>query len=253
MLRKNGGSCRTAELATLLRVSEETVRRNVKKLVNDGAVIKVHGGVFLASSNEEPAFDQRLEDNRGAKRQMAHVVADMVEDGASLFIDNSSTTAYVAKALRARKYLFVVTNSVKAAEKLSAHNHNRVFFAGGELRETDGGAYGASAMGFVRGFTPDFAVISASAVHADKGFMLTDLAEAEMARAYLDNAATSIVVADQTKFGRNGPIVMGDPARVSALVTDATPSAEIVMAAHKWNVEIIVAPQDGEDLVRNIK
>ena len=54
VLRENGGSCRTAELAGLLNVSEETVRRSIKHLAKEGVVIKVHGGVLLANRNEEP-------------------------------------------------------------------------------------------------------------------------------------------------------------------------------------------------------
>lgn len=239
VLRESGGSCRTGKLATLLNVSEETIRRNVKMLVKEGAVIKVHGGVFLANSNDEPAFGQRLEENRDAKRQMGKSVAGMIEDGASLFIDNASTTTFVAKALRARKDLFVVTNSIKVAEKLSAHNNNRVFFAGGELRASDGGAYGAKAMEFVRGFNPEYAIIATSAVNSRKGFMLTDLPEAEFVRTYINNATTTIVVADQTKFGRTAPIVMAPPEHITTLVTDQRPNDAFCQAAEGWDIKII--------------
>ncbi len=244
-LREQGGSCRTAELAVLLGVSEETVRRNIKRLVRDGLAVKVHGGVFLSNVNEEPAFNQRLGENREAKLRMAKCVADTIPDGASLFLDNASTTTFVAEALRVRRNLFVVTNSITAAGRLSAHNHNRIFFAGGELRESDGGSYSAEAMDFVRGFNPDFAILAAAAINAENGFMLTDLAEAAFARAYIRHARTSIVVADQTKIGLNGPIVIEDPVRIAMLVTDAPVPGDLAAAAAGWNIEVVVAPPDG--------
>lgn len=242
VLQNAGGSCRTAELAALLNVSEETVRRNVKKLAKRGMVIKVHGGVLLANNNAEPAFGKRLEENRAAKQQMALAVVDLIEDGASMFINSSSSTAFVATALRVRKNLFVVTNAIKVAETLSAHNQNRVFFAGGELRESDGGSYSAQAVEFLRGFTPDFAILAASAVSADKGFMLTDLAEAECDRVFIQNASTSIIVADQTKFGRNAPITLCPMDPIATVVTDARPPEDFRIAAQKNNLKIIVAP-----------
>jgi len=242
VLRESGGSCRTAELANLLNVSEETIRRNIKHLAKEGVVIKVHGGVLLANRNEEPAFGERMEVNRTAKRAMAKCVVGMIEDGASMFIDNSSTTTFIADALRARKNLFVVTNSIKVAERLSAHNHNRVFFAGGELRETDGGSYDAGAMNFIKGFNPDYAILSAAAVNSDNGFMSTDLSEAEFARVYVENANASIVVADQSKIGRKGPIIFAEVSTIDVFVTDTPPPVLFQNTAKAVGMKIVVAP-----------
>ena len=244
VLRETGGSCRTAELAEMLKVSEETVRRNIKKLAKEGLVIKVHGGVLLANRNDEPAFGVRMEANQPAKRRMAARVAALIDDGTSLFIDNSSTTSFVANALRVRRNLFIVTNSIKVAERLSAHNGNRVFFAGGELRESDGGSYGPGAIEFAKGFNPDFAILSASAASAEKGFMLTDLSEAEIARVFATKANARIVVADQSKIGQNAPIVFAALADIDILVTDA-PAPEIFAAAAKsGGLKVIVATGD---------
>ncbi len=246
VLRDQGGSCRTAELAVLLDVSEETVRRHVKRLVAGGLAVRVHGGVFLSNVNAEPAFRDRLGENPEAKRRMAACVANMIGDGASMFLDNSTTTTFVAEALRVRRNLFVVTNSVTAAERLSARGNNRIFFAGGELRDHDGGSYDSGAMDFIRGFRPDYAVLAATAINAENGFMLTDLAEAAFTRAFIENARTSIFVADNSKIGRTGPIVIAEPERVAALVTDMPPPADLLRAAEGWNVDIVVAPEDGK-------
>ena len=253
VLRENGGSCRTAELAGLLNVSEETVRRNIKHLAKEGVVIKVHGGVLLANRNDEPTFDERMEVNLPAKRAMAKCVVGMIEDGASMFIDNSSTTTFIAEELRIRKNLFVVTNSIKVAGRLSAHNKNRVFFAGGELREADGGSYGANALEFIKGFNPDFAILSAAAVNSDNGFMSTDLSETEFARAYVEQANASIVVADQSKIGQNGPIVFADTATIDVLVTDLPPPAKFKATAKSVGMKIIIAPSENENTGKDHK
>lgn len=253
VLRENGGSCRTAELAGLLNVSEETVRRNIKHLTKEGVVIKVHGGVLLANRNEEPTFGERMEVNLPAKQAMAKCVAGMIEDGASMFIDNSSTTTFVADALRVHNNLFVITNSIRVAERLTAHNKNRVFFSGGELRETDGGSYGASALNFIKSFNPDFAILSAAAVNSENGFMSTDLSETEFARVYIDQANASIVVADHSKIGQNGPIVFADTTKIDVLVTDLPPPAKFKAAAKTVGLKIIIAPRESTDTRKDQK
>ena len=153
-LRLNGGSSRIQPLAAQLGVSEETIRRNVKKLADDGRVRKVHGGVHLPDAEPgaetEPSFAQRMDRNPEAKRRIAARVAAMVGNGDSLILDIGSTTAYIARALRRHRDLFVVTNSVAVAHLLAARNNNRVFMAGGELRAHDGGAFGAESNGTSR-------------------------------------------------------------------------------------------------------
>jgi DeoR family glycerol-3-phosphate regulon repressor len=240
-LRIGGGSSRIHVLAARLGVSEETIRRNVKKLANDGLVQKVHGGVHLPDAEIEPSFRRRMDENPEAKRRIGARVAAIIANGDSLFLDIDSTTAYIAQALRSHRDLFVVANSVAVAHLLAARNNNRVFMAGGELRTHDGGAFGAEAITFVRRFQVDYAICSATAINTDRGFMLFDLQEAEFSREILLRANTRIVAADSTKFDRSGPIVLCEPAMVDKLVTDAAPPRDLRAAMEAWPLEIIVA------------
>jgi DeoR family glycerol-3-phosphate regulon repressor len=240
-LRVGGGSSRIQVLAAQLGVSEETIRRNVKKLADDGLVRKVHGGVHLPDAEIEPSFQRRMDENPDAKRRIAARVAAMIANGTSLFLDIGSTTAYIAQALRGHRDLFVVTNSVSVAHLLAARNNNRVFMAGGELRAHDGGAFGAEAIAFVRRFQVDYAICSATAINADRGFMLFDLQEAEFSREIMLRAKTRIVAADSTKFGRGGPIEVCEPTIVDMLVTDAAPPRDLNAAMDAWSLEVIVA------------
>jgi DeoR family glycerol-3-phosphate regulon repressor len=238
---RRSGSCRIHELARRLEVSEETIRRNVKKLADNGLVRKVHGGVYLPDTVQELTFHQRMDLNPDAKRRVADAVAGIVHDGDSLFLDIGSTTAYVAQALRNHRNLFVVTNSVAVAHALATRNDNRVFLAGGELRSHDAGAFGREALAFVRQFSVQYAVLSAAAIDAETGFMLFDLQEAEFSREIMARAARTIVAADATKFGRRAPIRVAAPDEIGTLVTDETPPADIAASLAAANVEIVIA------------
>ncbi|HOZ34759.1 MAG TPA: DeoR family transcriptional regulator, partial [Tabrizicola sp.] len=89
------GSARIEDLAQKLSVSEETVRRAVKRLEAVGSVTRVHGGVHLRDVLAEPSLSLRLGVNPGAKRRIAARVAGLIENGSSLFLDVGSTTAFV--------------------------------------------------------------------------------------------------------------------------------------------------------------
>lgn len=245
MLRQLGGSSRTADLAEALNVSEETVRRNVKRLAGQGLAVRVHGGVFLTSQDGEPAFRARLEAQRGAKRRIGRAVAELIGDGASVFLDTGTTSIYVAESLAAHKGLTVITNALEIAWRLGRGKGHQVLFAGGALRGQDGGAYGAEAMDYLRRFAPDFAVFSLAGI-TTRGFGQYDQAEADIGRAMLDRARTCIAVADFTKFERNAPILLGEPAQFDLLVTDQQPPAAVARALHGWGVDVKLAPKRKE-------
>ncbi|SMY07520.1 DeoR/GlpR family DNA-binding transcription regulator [Flavimaricola marinus] len=240
-LRKAGGSLRISALADTLDVSEETIRRNVKRLERTGTVEKLHGGARLRELEDEGDFRDRLQRNPDAKQRIARAVAALLPDDCSIFLDIGSTTAFIADALRDHQNLVVVTNSISVAYKLATRNGNRVFMAGGELRAHDGGAFGSEAMAFANNFKTDYAILSAAALNAIDGLMLFDLEEALFSRAILTNAGRRIVAADSSKFNRRAPITVCAPQMIDLIVTDALPPTEVRMAAEVWGTEIKIA------------
>ena len=242
-LRLAGGSSRIQFLAERIGVSEETIRRNIRTLENNGLVTKVHGGVHLKTGTDEQPLHCRMTEQAEAKRLIAAKVADIIEDGDTLFLDIGSTTAFIAVALQKHRNLFVVTNSVAVAHTLATRNNNRVFFAGGELRSHDGGAFGIDSIAFVRRFNVRHAILSVTAINATAGFMLQDMDEAEYSREAARRAENRIIVADSNKFGRSAPIVVDAPSAYDLLVTDQPPPADIAAMLAESNVEVIVAGQ----------
>lgn len=237
------GSCRIQDLARRLNVSEETIRRNVKNLAEQGIVRKVHGGVYLSETVQEATFNQRMNLNPEAKQRVADEVARTVRNGDSLILDIGSTTAYVARALRGHHDLFVVTNSVAVAQTLATRNNNRVFLAGGELRSHDAGAFGKEAMAFVQQFNVQYAILSAAAIDEVTGFMLFDMQEAEFSREIMRRAARSIVAADASKFGSRAPIQIAPAEAFEKLITNEPPPPKLAAFLEAASVAVRVATE----------
>jgi DeoR family glycerol-3-phosphate regulon repressor len=242
-LRRAGGSCRIGFLARRLGVSDETVRRNIKSLQARELVRKVHGGVILSGdiTLTEPSFQTRLDENSTAKRRIGTTLAEMIPDGASLFLDTGSTTAYAAEALKNHRDLYVVTNSLHVATLLATRNNNRVFFAAGELRARDGAAFGADAIDFVKRFTLQYAVLSTAAISAEHGFMLHDIQESDLLREAVKRARTCIVLADSHKFGRRAPIIVAGQSAFDILVTESPPASDIATLLEQNEISLVLA------------
>ena len=109
-----------SELSQLYGVSEETIRRDLDKLEKEGLAIKSYGGAVI---NEDVSidlpFNVRKNQNVVGKQKMAEIVASLVHDGEHLLLDASTTTVFVAKALKEKDRLTVITNSMEILLELA--------------------------------------------------------------------------------------------------------------------------------------
>ena len=234
------GTVTIADLAEKLSVSLETVRRDVKPLSDDGAVVKMHGAISLPSMTGEAPFERRMRENAEAKRMIARMVAGTIRDGESVMLDTGTTTSFLARELLGHRRLTVVTNSSDIARTLATVNGNKVYMAGGELRSDSGAAFGISAIDFVSRFSVTHAIISAGAIEAANGVMDHDLAEAEFARMVLSRGQRSVVITDHTKFGRQGLVRVCGFDGISELATDWPPAADITEALSGAGTRLVV-------------
>lgn len=242
-LRGLGGSARTANLAEVLNVSEETVRRTVKALARAGLVQRVHGGVYLANTEALTPVISRLAKRSEEKTRIAAAAVDLIPNGSSVFLDVGSTTAFVADHLKNHRNLTVVTNGLHAAQTLANINDNKVFLAGGELRMVEIGTFGPDTMQFVARFNIDIAIISIDGFDQRTGFLLAAAPEAQLARRVAERAGRTIVVTDHQKFGQSAPMVACDPADVDLVVTDRQPGTVFARRLEEWGVEVMVVEQ----------
>lgn len=239
-LRRMGGSARSAELAKILDVSEETVRRVIKALSKAGAVERVHGGAYLTGGQSDPSFFRRIAQNSDEKRLIAAGMAERIRDGMTVFLDVGSTTAFVAEELRARWNLTVVTNSIGVAQTLTNHNGNRVHFLGGEMQSDERGTFGHVTAQQARRYAFDMGVLSIDALSAKRGFLYANPAEAALAEVIIDCADVVAVCVDHYKFDEKAPHQGMPPERVDLALTDKAPKGRLAEALSTWGVDVIV-------------
>ena len=235
------GTIAITDLAAALGVSIETVRRDLKPLDHDGAVIKMHGAVSLPSIIGEAPFEKRMRENADAKRAIAAMVASTIRDGESVMLDTGTTTSFLARELLKHRRLTVVTNSSDIARTLATVNDNKVYMAGGELRSDNGAAFGSTAIDFVSRFSVTHAVISAGAVSA-QGIMDYDLEEAEFARMVLTRGRRAIVITDGSKFGRDGLVRVCGFDGITDLATNGAPPPDVAKALEADGVALRLTP-----------
>ena len=237
---KSSGACSIIDLATQLKVSDETIRRNIKPLVSEGLVEKVHGGIVLSQNQEpEPPFERRMNEHVEEKKLISALLSEIIKDGDSIMLDTGSTTAYVARALSGHQNLSVVTNCTEIARTLARSSTNRVHICGGALRPDDWATFGSSAISFVRQFQVSYAILSIGGVTDSGEFMDYHLEEAEFSRAVIGQARKTIVVADHTKFGSRNFVKVCDFELVDIVISDRLPPDDIMSRFNDAGISVI--------------
>jgi DeoR family glycerol-3-phosphate regulon repressor len=239
-LRQNGDTS-VAALARMLRVTTQTIRRDVRQLEKADLVARYHGGVGLPSTVENIDYSQRQVMNVEAKRRIARLVARHVEPGRSLIIDIGTTTEEVARALAQHRGIRVVTNNLNVAAILANNEEAEVFVAGGLVRQRDRGIVGEATLDFIRQFKVDVAVIGVSSIEPDGTLLDYDYREVRVAQAIIEQAREVWLVADHSKFARGAMVRLGHLSQVDKFFTDAPVPAPVHKVLEAAHVELMVA------------
>lgn len=238
-------SSRTASVEALARdlaVSSETIRRDLARLDRLGRLRRVHGGAATRQTAHESDYDRRLQAQAAEKRRIAQAAVARFQDGDALFVDAGSTTKFFAEALGQCGGLTVITNGLDVARAVWADGGaNRVVLLGGDYYGGVGECLGERTVADIRQFRPDVAVLTTGALDRD-GMMDFDLREAAVARAMIETARKTVVLADHTKIGRRALAKVCDLDRLAEIVTDRTVPEDLAAAASDAGVHVLVAP-----------
>ncbi|WDZ98379.1 DeoR/GlpR family DNA-binding transcription regulator [Herbaspirillum sp. WKF16] len=229
------------ELAQKLNVTTQTVRRDVKSMVDAKLLARYHGGVGLLSSTENIAYPQRQVMNADAKRRIGKAVAARVPDGCSLILNLGTTTEEVAQALHRHKNIHVVTNNLNVANMLASNAESEVIVAGGVVRARDRGIVGEATIDFIRQFKVDIGIIGISSIELDGVLRDFDAREVKVAQTIIEQSRQVWLVADSSKFGRQALVKMAHLSQVDALFTDAAPPPELAKLLAETDVEVVIA------------
>jgi DeoR family glycerol-3-phosphate regulon repressor len=235
------GTISVEALAQALNVTAQTVRRDVKAMVDADLLARYHGGVGLLSSTENIAYPQRQVMHAEAKRRIGLAVAARVPHGCSLIINLGTTTEEVARALMRHRNLHVVTNNLNVAGILAGNAESEVIVTGGPVRSRDRGIVGEAAIDCIRQFKVDIGIIGISSIEPDGVLRDFDPREVKVAQTIIEQSRQIWLVADASKFGRQALVRMAHLSQIDVLFTDLAPAPEVAAMLREAEVEVVLA------------
>jgi DeoR/GlpR family transcriptional regulator of sugar metabolism len=214
------GVVRVEELTDLLRVSPATIRRDLETLEEAGQLRRVHGGAISAHGRmTEPLFDDKTSIAANEKRAIADEAARLINTDDTIYLDGGSTVLELAKILRPRSDITVVTNSLRAAVELSTSDVTLIL-VGGELRKRSQTIVGALTRKILDELHIDIAFMGTIGLTLEEGMTTTAPAEAYTKELIMAHSNRTVLLVDSAKIGNVSFARAGDLNEVDTLITD---------------------------------
>lgn len=229
-----------SELSKLFGVSEETIRRDLEKLENEGLVTKSYGGAVLnESTNIDLPFNIRKNRNVDKKLKIADLMAERIHDGDMLMLDASSTAVFIAKKIKDRKNMTIITNSIEITLELADMHDWHVLSTGGIVKEGSLALVGPHTDQMIKCFHVDKAIVSCKGLDIEKGITDSNEMHAETKKTMFASANEKILAIDSTKFDRISFTKIGELKDIDMIITDKDPGEQWRTQFEKMGIECI--------------
>ncbi len=227
------------ELSQLFSVSEVTVRKDLDLLEMQGLLTRVHGGAIVSGRGRlEVFFAARAQTNLEEKRRIAAAAAAMVESRQSIFLDASTTALQVARLIKDREDLTVVTNGLYTAQELTFATGVSVIVVGGIVRRRSSSLVGGLNGELLQRLRVDLGFFGAAGVSAADGLTEIDVNEAQLKHQMVRASARVIGIANSSKWGLVHVSAFALPDEIDVLISDTAVPEDIADAVRARDVDV---------------
>jgi len=228
-------------LSQELAISEDTIRRDLRELAQEGKLQRVHGGALPASAavGDMSVRQQIAPDD---KRTLGRAGAALVKPGQLVILDGGTTALQLAQSLPDDLRATIVTHSPTVAIALARHPHLEIIMLGGRLFRHSMVNVGAPVIEAASRLRADLYFMGVTGVHAEVGLSTGDHEEAAVKRALHEHAAETVVLASPEKLGAASPFVIAPLQELATLVVTPAAPAKALRSLRKTGLHVLLAP-----------
>lgn len=222
------------ELARLFDVTTETIRGDLLKLEKQGVLVRTYGGATLAgNSGTELGVTERDTVNYEGKQRIGRKAAELIRDGETIFLDASTSALHLARCIKDKRSLTVITNSNKIVTELGSCEHINVICTGGELNHRNMSYSGRCAEKNIReNYFANKFFFSCKGATLSRGLVDSLEAEAEIKKAMMANSEINVFLCDHNKLGKLGVNRIAPITEIDCVISD-------VKLDEEWSQELI--------------
>ncbi|MFN4006418.1 MAG: DeoR/GlpR family DNA-binding transcription regulator [Chitinophagaceae bacterium] len=227
----------SADLCQHLNVSEDTIRRDLQELAEEGKLIKVHGGALSSS------FHFTLQNNNiyslPQKQVIAQKALSLIKDGMIVLLSGGTTIRELIKSLPQNLNATFITISIPAALELLEHPTSEVIFIGNKLSKSAQIAVGAEVVEKLKSIKADICFIGTNSIDAKEGITDMEWEIIEVKKAMIAASQQVISLAISEKLNSVQKLKVCEPSAINYLITELNPNDQSLQAYKKAGITVL--------------
>jgi len=226
----------SSDLSAGMRVSEDTIRRDLIELSEQGKVIKVHGGAL--SKSYHLSFRSNNIYSLTAKKTIAKKAAQLIQDGMFVLTTGGSTIIELAKALPVELSATFITGSIPVAYEYMHHPNIDLIFIGDKVSKNSQLTVGGEAISKIRQLNADLCIIGTNALDIEHGLTDNDWDVVQVKKAMIESSEKVVSLSIKEKLNSSQRIKVCDLLDIDYLVTELDPDNQLLVPYHKTGIKI---------------
>jgi DeoR/GlpR family transcriptional regulator of sugar metabolism len=209
----------SVQLAEILNVSDDTIRRDLNELNENGLLKKVHGGA-IPKSPRPNKLSERINISHEGKLVLAQKVQGYFKDGQVILLDNGSTNMEVAKMISPNLKATIFTTSIAIAQILCEHPNIELFLLGGRVLKDSQNTFGTEVIEILNRIRADVFVLGVCGMHHQLGVTMPDWGESVVKRKMAEISAKTIALVTADKLNTAENYVVCSYQQIDVMLTD---------------------------------
>jgi len=227
-----------SSLSQHIRVSEDTIRRDLQELASEGKLIKVHGGALSNSfgrlnTSTEGVYSQQH------KREIALKAISLIEDGMVVLTTGGTTIIEMARLLPPGLKATFISGSIAALLEYMEHPQIDVILIGDKISKNSKITLGADAIAKVKQIKVDICFLGINAIDMQYGITDNDWEVVQLKQAMITTARKVVCLTIAEKINTCQPIKVCDLDKVDLLITELPPNDPLLHPYAKAGIHIL--------------
>jgi DeoR/GlpR family transcriptional regulator of sugar metabolism len=228
----------TKDLPKILHTTAVTIRKDLAILDRRGLLKRTHGGAIKVTRLFPGlSLNEKEKINLEEKLKIAKQAATFISEGDTIVLDSGSTISLLAREIRQKSRITVITNATNIADELKNSDMD-VILVGGTLLKKTSTLVGPLADETLRRISADKHFMSVDGIDFETGLTTPDLQEAQTSRVMMQISAETIVLADSSKFGRRSLAVISPLKDIQRIVTTKKLTEHEMEKLRKDHIEV---------------
>ena len=228
----------SSSLSMDIHVSEDTIRRDLIELAEEGKLIKVHGGA-LSHSFSQVHFSPNDVYSRDNKKTIARKAIGLIENGMFVLTSGGTTIVEMAKMLPEHLKATFISGSIAAILEYMDHPNIEVILIGDKISKNSKITVGSEAIAKIRQIKADICFLGTNAIDLHHGITDNDWEVVQLKKAMIEASQKVVCLSIAEKINTFQPIQICDAKKIDMLITELDPGDPLLEPYVKAGIQVI--------------